>query len=79
MCQVLVKLGKNGAETFEMSKLLLVMTAFVVLANVNVSMGLSRMSVDDDPQTGRSSTSKEGAVHFEYVPEGDKMNQCCYV
>jgi hypothetical protein len=35
--QVLVKIGKDGAKTFEMLKLLLVMNAFVVLARVNVS------------------------------------------
>jgi hypothetical protein len=63
-----------------MLKLLLVMNAFVVLARVNGSRALKggRNSVDDDPQTGRSSTSMEWAVHFEHVPEGDKMNQRCY-
>jgi hypothetical protein len=35
--QVLVKLEKNGAETFEMLKLLLVMKAFVLLTRVNGS------------------------------------------
>jgi len=40
VCQVLVKLGKNGADTFEMLKLLLIMNAFFVLARVNGSRGL---------------------------------------
>ena len=38
-----------------------------------------RTSNDDDPQTRRSSKSMEGAVHFEYVSEGDKINRRCYV
>jgi hypothetical protein len=38
--QVLFKLEKNGAETFEMLKLLLVMNTFVLLARVNGSSGL---------------------------------------
>lgn len=40
MCQVLVKLRKNGAKTLEMLKLLLVMNVFVVLTRVNGSRGI---------------------------------------
>jgi hypothetical protein len=38
--QVLVKIGKDGAEISGMLKLFLVMNAFVVLARVNSSRGL---------------------------------------
>jgi hypothetical protein len=72
-----VKLGKNGAETFYMLK-----TAFgdECLSRSHTFEWFKRFkedrnSVDDGPRSGRPSTRMEGAVKYEYAPEGETVDQ----
>jgi hypothetical protein len=81
VCKFCVKRGKNGAETFEMLK-----TAVddECLSRAHTFEWFKRFkegrtSVDDDPRSGRPSTSMGGAVHCEYVPAGEAENGHYYV
>ena len=60
-----------------MLKLLSVMNAFVVLARVNGSRGLREAEVVS--MTIHKPGDRQQAVHLDYVPERDKINQRCYV
>lgn len=60
--------------------MLLVISAKAVLANLSgIRDSKGRTSVDDDKRSGLPSTRMGGAVQFEYIPEGETVNQHYYV